>query len=106
MSALKERLESAEREIQNKEEELRELANELHIREREVEDKKRQLSKLKEGGSYPARTNYSEGGISSEEERNHVIRVLEHECKVYKLEKTVLNSMGMGFQVDGQQSYY
>jgi hypothetical protein len=85
---------------------LRELANELHRQEREVEDKQRQLNKLKQGGAYPAKTNYSEGGISSEEERNHVIRVLEHECKVYKLEKTVLNSLGMGFQVDGQHSYY
>lgn len=41
----------------------------------------------------------SAGGISSEEEKNHVIRVLEHESKVYRFEKNLL-----GFNNDGD--YY
>ena len=45
-----------------------------------------------------SRTNFSErgqssGGIASEEERNHVIRVLEHECRVYNFEKNVNASL-------------
>ena len=35
----------------------------------------------------------SVGGLSSEEEKNHVIRVLEHESKVYRFERNVM-SMG------------
>lgn len=35
------------------------------------------------------------GGISTEEEKNHVIRVLEHESKVYRFEKNLVNSMHM-----------
>ena len=41
----------------------------------------------------------SASGITSEEEKNHVIRVLEHESKVFRLEKKLL-----GFREDGD--YY
>lgn len=33
---------------------------------------------------YSVNKNASTGGITSEEEKNHVIRVLEHESKVYR----------------------
>jgi len=36
------------------------------------------------GPVYSVNKNASTGGITSEEEKNHVIRVLEHESKVYR----------------------
>ena len=42
----------------------------------------------------------SAGGITSEEEKNHVIKVLEHESKVYRFEK---NLLGLN---SGEGDYY
>lgn len=36
----------------------------------------------------------STGGITTEEEKNHVIKVLEHESKVYRFEKNLMNLVG------------
>ena len=41
--------------------------------------------------SYHLNKETSVGGMSSEEEKNHVIRVLEHESKVYRFERNVLS---------------
>lgn len=38
--------------------------------------------------------NASTGGITSEEEKNHVIKVLEHESKVYRFEKNLISMLG------------
>lgn len=49
------------------------------------------------GGSanmYGLYKNASTGGITSEEEKNHVIKVLEHESKVYKFEKNLVSLLG------------
>lgn len=49
------------------------------------------------GGSanlYGLYKNASTAGITSEEEKNHVIKVLEHESKVYKFEKNLVSLLG------------
>lgn len=46
------------------------------------------------GQAYSLHKNQSTGGISSEEERNHIIKVLEHESKVYRFEKNLVNILG------------
>ena len=38
----------------------------------------------------------SSGGITTEEEKNHVIKVLEHESKVYRFEKNLVETLGGG----------
>lgn len=48
--------------------------------------------------AYSLNKNASTGGITSEEEKNHVIRVLEHESKVYRLEKNIASIIGGGGQ--------
>lgn len=48
--------------------------------------------------------NLSTGGFTSEEERNHVIKVLEHESKVYRFEKNLINMLNGGdFDVHSEQ---
>jgi hypothetical protein len=48
--------------------------------------------------------NQSTGGIGSEEEKNHIIRVLEHESKVYRFEKNLANMLGgQDFDVYSEQ---
>ena len=42
----------------------------------------------------------SSGGITTEEEKNHVIKVLEHESKVYKFEKNLVETLGMDERFD------
>lgn len=52
------------------------------------------------GQAYSLNKNASTGGITSEEEKNHVIRVLEHESKVYRLEKNLTSMLGGGQDFD------
>ena len=48
--------------------------------------------------------NLSTGGFTSEEERNHVIKVLEHESKVYRFEKNLVSMLNGGdFDVHSEQ---
>jgi DNA repair exonuclease SbcCD ATPase subunit len=52
----------------------------------------------------PLNRNQSVGGIATEEEKNHIIKVLEHESKVYRFEKNLANMMGGGdFDVYSEQ---
>ena len=46
----------------------------------------------------------STGAFTSEEERNHVIKVLEHESKVYRFEKNLISMLNGGdFDVHSEQ---
>jgi hypothetical protein len=52
--------------------------------------------------AYSAYKNQSTGGITSEEEKNHIIKVLEHESKVYRFEKNLVSMVG-DFDVYSEQ---
>lgn len=98
IDAYRRKLSDLERDLSNAESELSSLKNELSNKERELEDKKRKLNQLAgEGQSRTLiRKDSGVGSVASdstEEEKNHVIKVLEHESKLYNFEKNILKLM-------------
>lgn len=94
---LKDKLDEMEDDLGQKEDELGDLLDELRIKDRELNYQKGRVNVLEKENA--SRTNYSENGVS-EEERDHVIKVLEHESRVYNFEKRVsanLNIEGSEF---------
>lgn len=74
---------------------MRTAKGELEGQKKAIEEKQRKVAQLAGEGKYLARKDSgSVNSESTEEEKNHVIKVLEHESKLYNLERNMLRLMG------------
>jgi outer membrane murein-binding lipoprotein Lpp len=122
---LKRKIEDIIRDINHMETQIGAAQSELSRQERELEDKKRKVKELAAEGNIPAQpipsprpqyqqssqpqyfTHKTSGSVhseSTEEEKNHVIKVLEHESKLYHFEKNFLKMMSQNQAQPGAQA--
>ena len=95
MVKLKEKLAVSDKKIRDKEAEVGDLVADLRKKDNVLDNQQRMLLKLEDDLDH-MKTVASERE-ESDLERNHVIKVLEHESKVYKFEKNVIGT----YNVDG-----
>lgn len=114
---LKDRVSSLEKATNDRQLEVRRLSEELRRRQSELGQQNYKIQSLEQNlrdakeyaGPNVIQSGYQYGGlaksesmtgISSQEQKNHVIKVLEHESKVYRFEKNLVSSMSGGTDFD------
>jgi chromosome segregation ATPase len=95
IEALRRRVADTDRSLSAIDAQIRNAKNDLEGQKRAIDEKQRRVGQLAgEGKRLSRKESGSVNSESTEEEKNHVIKVLEHESKLYNLERNMLKLMG------------
>lgn len=109
IEGLRRRIADTERALASLDTQIRNARGDLENQKRAIEEKQRRIGQLAGEGSGKFLARKDSGSVhseSTEEEKNHVIKVLEHESKLYNLEKNMLRLMGPQPQQAAPQAHF